>query len=125
MNFEAYKQEVIKRCEPIDQEMNMLIRVTEHLLYGAENILYDEMNEEYSSMRLVSKYNNVGKLNFTQKEQIQIAFSSGIPGVLSFMLMFFFQCKETDQTFSVFEFLQNNGVIKNTLVKEMKQYSFE
>ena len=125
MNIEAYKQEVIKRCEPIDQEMNMLIRVTEHLLYGAENILFDEMNVEYSSLLLVSKYNDVGKLNFTKKEQIQIAFSSGIPGVLVFMLMFFYKCKETDQNFSVFEFLQNHGVIKNTLVKKIKKYSLQ
>ena len=125
MTIETYTTEVIHRCEPLDTEILTLTGSVESILYSTDSLYQSMKDEQYSSMAFVNSYNDKLKLGFTQKEQIHIALSSGIPGILVFMLMFFRECKERDTKFSVFNFLKDNGVIKNTLVKEMKDFRID
>ena len=125
MTITQYTTEVTNRCAPLDPKLLTLINSVETLLYGADQLYMFMKDEPHSSLSFVSNYNDKLNLGFTPKEQIYIALSSGIPGVLVFMLMFFYKCKEIDQDFSVFEFLQNHGVIKNTLVKELREFKID
>ena len=118
MNITDYTAEVIKRCEPINEGFSAVIRGTESMIYGVDTF-YEFLEEEpYSSLSLVNKYNVSLKTPFSKKEEIQIASTSGIPGVLTFMIMFFLNCKKQDANFSVYDFLLKHGVIKNTLIND-------
>ena len=122
MKIEEYTTEVIKRCEPLDAKTHTLIGATENMLYGASILYFFMKVDSFQFLSIVSKYNDSLLLNFSKKEQLQISFSSRNPDVFGFMLMFFCQCKKQDAAFSVFNFLKDNGVIKNTLVKEMEDF---
>ena len=125
MNLTEYTAEVINRCEPINEGFSAVIRGTESMIYGVDTFYEFLMDEPHSSLSLVNKYNDALETPFSKKEEIQISASSGIPGVLAFMIMFFLECKKQDADFSVCDFISKNGVIKNTLVKEMCEFSIE
>ena len=125
MNITEYTTEVIKRCELLSTDDCIALKNVETMSYSVKHFYEIIIDEPHSSLLFVSKYNDVLNSPFTQKEQMQISVSSGIPGVLVFMIMFFLECKKQDANFSIYGFLLKQGVIKNTLVKEMSEFSID